>query len=107
MENLTRQLEGTNGIQMGEQNIPLYTNTEKFPGRLKYLPEFILLSNKKVLKLKKTKNVILTTGELTHFSLRVLCEPFETEEELVDEMDLPSLETLQERLKLMLPFSCY
>ena len=59
--------------------------------------------------LRETPAAIKPTGSLDNYRMRVLCEPFETEQELIDEqtnlVDLPSIETLSQRLKEMYPAS--
>ena len=43
--------------------------------------------------------------ELDHFSLRVLVEPFSSEEDL--QGDLPPIDVLSERLKFIIPNSTF
>jgi hypothetical protein len=52
--------------------------------------------------LRETPAAIKPTGSLVNFGMKVLCEPFETEQELIDEQTnlvyLLSIETLSQRL---------
>ena len=98
---LREELENNNGVILSDRNIPLYTNLDKFPNELKYLPEMILLKNKMILKLKEKTSVIRVTGNLDHCGMAVLCEPFENEDE---EVEMPALEILEQRLKMMYPY---
>ena len=80
---------------------------EKHKGKLKTLPKLILLRNGEVLKLKKSGSILNILGSLNHFGLRVLAEPFSSEEELRNEESLPDRAVLEERLKKIFPFSDY
>lgn len=104
---VVRRLEANNGILMGNHNVPLVTNSNKFPNGLKTLPEYILLKNKTVLKLKRKPNIVIPTGPLNKFGLRVLVEPFQSEQELQNGETLPPMETMKSRLKEILPLSSY
>jgi hypothetical protein len=110
LDNVIQQLTENDGV-WGESDISVITNWDKYPNELKHLPQWILLTNGKLMKLRKNPAVILPTGRLDHFGLRVLCEPFETEQQLIDEQRnnaaLPELETLQQRLKEMYPTSSF
>ena len=99
-----QQLTENNGV-LGESQIRIHTNLHRYPHELEYLPEWILLSNGRVMKLRDSHAVIEPTGRLDHFGMRVLCEPFESEEELLDEQDLPDIGTLTQRLKQLFPSS--
>ena len=101
------EIEETDGLILGESSIPLITNLDKYPNRLKFLPKFIMLNNHQILKLKDTPCVLSPSTELDHLALRVLAEPFENEDELEDRESYPSLEVLKDRMKLVFPHSCY
>ena len=106
IEVLKNELEANAGIKFGTLQIPLITNTEKYQDELqnvRYLPELILLKNGKILKLKKKPKVILPIGDLDNTGLRILCEPYQSEQQLEDEEDLPAINILTERLKEVFP----
>ena len=109
-DRLRQELTENNGV-LGQSDICVHTNMNKYPNELKYLPQWVLLRNGSIMKLRKTKAVIAPTGRLDHFGMRILCEPFENEQELIDEQannaDLPDLETLEHRLKEMYPTSSF
>ena len=92
---------------LGESQIRIHTNLHRYPHELENLPEWILLNNGRVMKLRDSPAVIEPTGRLDNFGLRVLCEPFESDEELLDEQDLPDIETLTQRLKQLFPSSSF
>ena len=54
----------------------------KYQGKSKTLPKLILLQNVELLKLKKSVSILNILGKLNHFGLRVLAEPFNSEEDL-------------------------
>lgn len=99
-QQLMNDLENSNGVLYRNDSIPVITNEEKYPNRHQFLPSEILLSNKQVLRLKKCESLMLPNVKLTPFGLRVLIEPFSTEEELHEEPP-PPLNVLAERLKLV------
>jgi hypothetical protein len=102
---LTRQLEENGGI-LGDSGIPIVTNLEKYPNEIKNLPYKILLSNGDIMNIRTTKtNIISLTGDLDHFGIRVLAEPFQTEEELSLEQILPDKYVLKDRIKRIFPHS--
>ena len=105
-EQKKQELVANNGI-LGESSIPLLADFEKYPGKTRFLPEMILLSDGEIMKLKSKGSVIRLIGRLDHFGLRVLMEPFENEDALIDEYSLPSRTMLEQRLKQMLEFSDY
>ena len=109
-EALLQQLTENDGV-LGVSDIPVITNTEKFPHELQFLPNWILLSDGTILKKKNKPNVILPRGKLDHIGMRVLCEPFESEQELIHELEndvpMPDIGTLQQRLKAVFPMSCF
>ena len=103
---LKNHLEANAGIKFGTLQIPLITNTEKYQDELQnvsYLPELILLKNGSILKLKKKQKVILPIGDLDNTGLRILCEPYQSEQQLEDEEDLPAISILRDRLKEVFP----
>ena len=99
-----QQLELGGGV-LGDSGIPVVTNREKFPNELENLPVMILLNNGEILKVKKNFSVLSILGNLDHFGLRVLVEPFENEQELTSEAFLPNQNILEDRLELIFPFS--
>ena len=101
-----QQLTENYGV-LCEGQIRIHSNLHRYPHELEYLPEWILLSNGRVMKLRDSHAVIEPTGRLDHFGMRVLCEPFESEEELLDEQDLPDIGTLTQRLKQLFPSSSF
>ena len=106
IEVLKNHLEANAGIKFGTLQIPLITNTEKYQDELQnvsYLPELILLKNGSILKLKKKQKVILPIGDLDNTGLRILCEPYQSEQQLEDEEDLPAISILRDRLKEVFP----
>ena len=101
-----QELRENNGV-LGESHIRIHTNLHRYPHELEYLPQWILLNNGRVMKLRESPAVIEPTGRLDHFGMRVLCEPFGNEEELTDDQGLPDIETLNQRLKEMCPTSSF
>ena len=79
----------------------------KHQGKSRTLPKLILLRNGEVLKLKKSVSILNLLGSLNHFGLRVLAEPFTSEEELRNEESLPNRAELEDQLKKIFPFSDY
>ena len=106
LDMLRQQLRENNGVS-GESDKRVLTNLTKYPNELRYLPNWIQLKNGKLMTLRKTPAAIKPTGSLNNFGMRILCEPFENEQELIDEqsklVDLHSIETLSQRLKEMYP----
>ena len=100
---LIHDLEMNDGVLYREQSIPVITNEGKFPERPEFLPSEILLSNKSVLRLKKKENLMLPNVPLTLFGLRVLVEPFNSEDELQE--DIPNEDELTRRLNSIFPKS--
>ena len=105
-EQKKQELVANNGI-LGESSIPLLADFEKYPGKTRFLPEMILLSDGEIMKLKSKGSVIRLIGRLDHFGLRVLMEPFKNEDALINEYSLPSRSMLEQRLKQMFEFSDY
>ena len=107
---LRQQLSENRGI-MGQSEVLIVTNMVRYPNELKFLPKWILLKNGMIMQLRNSPAVILPTGRLDNLGLRILCEPFVDEEEIRDEQrqfaDLPSIETLRQRLKQIYPSSSY
>ena len=109
-EALLQQLTENGGV-LGTSDIPVITNIEKFPHELQFLPNWILLTDGTILKRKNKPNVILPRGKLDHIGMRVLCEPFGSEQELLYELEnnvpMPEVGTLEQRLKVVFPKSCF
>ena len=105
-ENTKGELKNSGGIQ-GQSEQEVVADFEKHKGKLKTLPKLILLRNGEVLKLKKSGSILNILGSLNHFGLRVLAEPFSSEEELRNEESLPGRAELEDRLKKIFPFSDY
>ena len=106
-ELITQQLNENGGI-LGNSTIRVITNTERFPQEIKFLPDWIMLKNGTILKRKNEPSVILPSGNLDNFGMRVLCEPFESEQELIEEENqLPSIEILKQRMKVLFPMSSF
>ena len=67
-----------------------------------------MLNNGTILKRKNKPCVILPSGNLDNFAMRVLCEPFESEQELIEEKNqLPNIEILKQRMKVLFPMSSF
>ena len=105
-EEKKQQLVGNDGI-LGESAIPLLADFDKYPGKTRFLPEMILLSNGEIMKLKSKGSVIKLIGRLDHFGLGVLMEPFKNEDSLKNTYPLPSRSMLEQRLKHLFAFSDY
>ena len=105
---LRQELRENHGVS-GQSDISIFTNLTKYPNELEYLPQWLELNNGKLMRLREAPAAIKPTGSLDNFGMRVLCEPFASEEELIDEqtnlVGLPSIETLSQRLKEMYPAS--
>ena len=100
---LLLDLEQNDGVIFDGENIPVITNEEKFPNLCKYLPKLILLQNKQVLRIKKEISLMIPSGPITPFALRLLVEPFSSDLELQDEF--PPVNLLEARFKSILPSS--
>jgi hypothetical protein len=101
-EVIRRQLEEGGGV-LGDSGIEIVTDQSKYPNELTNLPKMILLSNGEIMK--KTENIVSIVGDLDHFGLRILTEPFQSEEEIALEENLPDKNVLIERLKMIFPYS--
>ena len=110
LDRLKQDLSENNGC-MGQSDVRIVTNQLRYPNELEFLPECILLNNGKIMKLRKKPAVISPTGRLDNLGMRILCEPFGSEQELKDEqrmfVDIPSIEILSHRLKEIYPTSNY
>ena len=102
---LLQELEENGGVIFDNGAIPVVTNETLFLNRPHFLPRDILLSNKQIIRRKKKPNLVMHNVELDHFSLRVLVEPFSSEEDL--QGDLPPIDVLSERLKFIIPNSTF
>ena len=67
----------------------------------------ILLSNGDIMNIKKESYILTLVGDLDHFGLRILTEPFRNEEEIALEQNMPDKNVLINRLKEIFPFSDY
>ena len=105
-ENTKRELANSGGIQ-GQSEQEVVADFVKHQGKSRTLPKLILLRNGEVLKLKKSVSILNLLGNLNHFGLRVLAEPFTSEEELRNEESLPNRAELEDQLKKIFPFSDY
>ena len=83
----------------------MVTDLLKYPDELKNLPNMILLSNGDIMNIKKHENIVSLVGDLDHFGLRVMTEPFMNEEEIALEQNMPDKNVLILRLKEIFPFS--
>ena len=79
----------------------------KYPDELKNLPRMILLSNGDIMNIKKESYILTLVGDLDHFGLRTLLEPFRNEEKIALEQNMPDKNVLINRLKEIFPFSDY
>ena len=104
LEGIRRQLEEGGGV-LGDSGVPVITDLVKYPNELKNLPNMILLSNGEIMNIKKVDNIVSLVGDLDHFGLRVITEPFMSEEELGLEESLPDKNVLIQRLQEIFPFS--
>ena len=104
LEGIRQQLEEGGGV-LGDSGIPVVTDLLKYPDELKNLPKMILLSNGEIMNIKKYENIVSLVGDLDHFGLRVMTEPFMDEEEIALEQNMPDKNVLILRLKEIFPFS--
>ena len=104
LQGIRRQLEEGGGVQ-GDSGVPVVTDLSKYPNELKNLPKMILLTNGDIMSIKKFENIVSLVGDLDHFGLRVMTEPFRNEEEITLEESLPNKNVLIQRLKEIFPFS--
>jgi hypothetical protein len=109
-DDLKQRLRANNGV-LEESDVTIHTNLLKFPNELITLPKWILLNNGKIMQLRQYPAVIIPTGRLDMYGMRVLCEPFVNEQELIEEQRdntaLPNINTLEQRLKDIYPTSTF
>lgn len=103
--NLRRQLSATGVVYSPTGLVPVVTNSQRFQNCPPNLPSHILLSNGSILQLRKRPGILCQTGLWNHYGLRIVCEPFADENELLEEVNLPDITGLEDRFKQMFPFS--
>ena len=86
----------------------MVTNRDKFKDAPKFLPEYILIKNKKILILKKNPNVIKFKDAAEPMTALILAEPWRDPEELDEyeiNQDSEDVKKARLRIKQMLPSS--
>ena len=101
------ELEQSGGILAATDNlVSLVTNRSRFPGAPAFLPQFLLLKNKKILTLKKKMNIVKYQNRKQDLTNLLLVEPWRYPEDLdwmEGEGDLAA--DVSRRKKLILPHS--
>ena len=102
-----KELKLLGGIEADIDNfVPLVTNKDRFPNAAPFLPKFILINNKKILRLKKNKNVVKFKNTSDSLTSLILCEPFTSCEQFNEfENNSELIRNAELRMKEILPFS--
>ena len=107
LSDILKILEHNHGIIESKRKIRIVTDSDKFPNEILYLPEYILLRNKTILKLRELPAVLQLNDDIDLFGLRVLVKPFQSENELTREEELTDIGNMKLQLKEVFPFSAF
>ena len=104
------ELRNNGGVEASTSKfVPLVTNRERFPQAPLFLPELILIGNKKIIQLKKNPTAVKFKNGGQPMATLVLAEPWRDPKEFDTlEMDPEVLIKATLRIKQMIPLSsCY